>query len=119
MAARDATELPPTVTRLVRWDQQEAKAKFAEVIRRARGEGPQLVTTRGGKPVHGADVIVQVTMLDMEMGPQEFRLRETAPGVYSHAAPVLVMVGHWGLAFDVTPAGGQPLHVQVVDHATG
>ena len=78
-----------------------------------------LQLTRGGKPVHGADVIVQVTMLDMEMGPQEFRLRETAPGVYSHAAPVLVMVGHWGLAFDVTPAGGQPLHVQVVDHATG
>jgi prevent-host-death family protein len=29
----------------------EAKAKFSEVVRRARGEGPQLVTTRGGKPV--------------------------------------------------------------------
>jgi hypothetical protein len=46
-------------------------------------------------------------------------LRETAPGVYSHAAPALVMVGHWGLAFNVTPAGAQQFNVQVVDHATG
>lgn len=36
---------------LVRWDQQEAKAKFSEVVRRARSEGPQLVTTRGAKAV--------------------------------------------------------------------
>lgn len=36
---------------LVRWDQQQAKAKFSEVVRRARTEGPQLVTTRGAKPV--------------------------------------------------------------------
>jgi prevent-host-death family protein len=35
----------------VKWDQQEAKAKFSEVVRRARTEGPQLVTTRGTKPV--------------------------------------------------------------------
>jgi prevent-host-death family protein len=36
---------------LVRWDQQQAKAKFSEVVRRARSEGPQLVTTRGAKSV--------------------------------------------------------------------
>jgi prevent-host-death family protein len=36
---------------LVRWDQQQAKAKFSEVIRRARSEAPQLVTTRGAKTV--------------------------------------------------------------------
>ena len=36
---------------LVRWDQQQAKAKFSEVVRRARSEGPQLVTTRGAKVV--------------------------------------------------------------------
>lgn len=36
---------------LVRWDQQQAKAKFSEVVRRARSDGPQLVTTRGAKPV--------------------------------------------------------------------
>jgi antitoxin Phd len=51
MPAPDAPKLPSAVARLVRWDQQEAKAKFSEVVRRARGEGPQLVTTRGGKPV--------------------------------------------------------------------
>jgi copper transport protein len=75
--------------------------------------------TRDGKPVRGADVVVGVTMLDMEMGQQEFRLRETAPGVYSKAAPSLVMVGHWGLAFNVTPPGSQEFNVQLVDHATG
>ena len=45
-------------------------------------------------------------MLDMEMGHQEYALKETAPGVYSHSAPALVMVGHWGLDFDVQPPGG-------------
>jgi prevent-host-death family protein len=39
------------VAGLVRWDQQQAKAKFSEVVRRARSEGPQMVTTRGAKPV--------------------------------------------------------------------
>jgi prevent-host-death family protein len=51
MSRQNAAALPPAIARLVQWDQQEAKAKFSEVVRRARGEGPQLVTTRGGKPV--------------------------------------------------------------------
>jgi prevent-host-death family protein len=51
MDLREDAGFPPAVARLSRWDQQEAKAKFSELIRRARGEGPQLVTTRGGKPV--------------------------------------------------------------------
>jgi copper transport protein len=76
--------------------------------------------TRDGKPVRGADVLIRVAMLDMEMGQQEYRLSETAPGVYTHAAPALVMVGHWGLSFDVTPHGAkQPFDVLIVDHATG
>jgi hypothetical protein len=29
------------------------------------------------------------------------------------------MVGHWGLAFNVTPKGAQPFTALVVDHATG
>ena len=57
--------------------------------------------TRDGAPVRGADVTTSVAMLDMEMGQQAYRLAETAPGVYSHSAPALVMVGHWGLSFDV------------------
>jgi hypothetical protein len=29
------------------------------------------------------------------------------------------MVGHWGLTYTITPKGGQPFSVLVVDHATG
>jgi copper transport protein len=75
--------------------------------------------TRGGNPVHGADIVIRVDMLDMAMGQQEYRLSETAPGVYTHAAPALVMVGHWGLSFTITPRGQQPFDVLIVDHATG
>jgi copper transport protein len=78
-----------------------------------------LQITKGGKPVTGADVTMTFAMLDMEMGTQEFQLTETSPGVYSRTTPALVMVGHWGLSFDVTPKGGQPFTAVVVDHATG
>jgi copper transport protein len=78
-----------------------------------------LQITKDGQPVTGADVTVTFAMLDMEMGNQEYQLSETAPGVYSHPAPALVMVGHWGLSFNVTPKGGQPFTALVVDHATG
>jgi copper transport protein len=53
------------------------------------------------------------------MGNQAYRLSETSPGVYSHAAPALVMVGHWGLSFEVTPKGGSPFAVLLVDRANG
>ena len=75
--------------------------------------------TKGGKPVRHADVLLSFAMLDMEMQNQEYRLSETAPGVYSRAAPALVMVGHWGLSFEVTPQEGQPLTVLLVDRANG
>jgi copper transport protein len=55
----------------------------------------------------------------MEMGQQAYRLREVSPGVYARSAPALVMVGHWALAFDITPQGGQPFAVQLVDRANG
>jgi len=75
--------------------------------------------TRGGKPVSGAEVVIGATMLDMEMGTQSYALTETSPGVYTHAAPALVMVGHWGLSFDVTPKSGAPFSVLLVDRANG
>jgi copper transport protein len=78
-----------------------------------------LELTRNGQPVRHAEIVLQFLMLDMEMGTQEDQLRETAPGFYSHSAPALVMVGHWGLSFNVTPPGGQPFDVLLVDHATG
>lgn len=75
--------------------------------------------TKSGKPVRGATVFVTFEMLDMVMQNQEFRLSETAPGTYSHAAPALVMVGHWGLSFSITPPNGQAFTVLVVDRADG
>ena len=75
--------------------------------------------TRDGRPVTGANVTATFAMLDMEMGQQAYDLKETDPGVYEHAAPALVMVGHWGITFDVEPPGGQPFDVTVVDRANG
>jgi copper transport protein len=75
--------------------------------------------SRGGKPVRGADVTATFTMLDMEMGQQAYQLAETRPGVYEHSGPALVMVGHWGVSFDIEPRGSQPFTVLLVDHATG
>jgi copper transport protein len=75
--------------------------------------------TRGGRPANVARVIAGFTMLDMEMGSQQYVLRRTAPGLYERSIPALVMVGHWGLAFEITPPGGQPFTVSFVDRATG
>ena len=74
---------------------------------------------QNGKPVSGADVVESFLMLDMEMGTQAYRLSETAPGTYEHDAPALVMVGHWGLSYEITPPGAQPFTVLLVDRATG
>ena len=81
----------------------------------------QVAITKGGKPVTGADVKVRFTMLDMEMGQQVYQLTEQAPGtgVYQHDAPAFVMVGRWGVDVNVTPPGGQPFDVTVLDHAGG
>ncbi|MGN6800147.1 MAG: CopD family protein, partial [Gaiellaceae bacterium] len=78
-----------------------------------------LRVSRHGQPVRSADVTVQFSMLDMEMPNQEYRLSETPPGLYSRSAPALVMVGHWGLSFTVTPKNAAPFTAIVVDHATG
>jgi copper transport protein len=79
----------------------------------------QVAISRGGKPVRNADVTLDFAMLDMEMGQQAYHLSETAPGTYGHAAPALVMVGHWGLSFQVAPPGQKPFTVLLVDKANG
>jgi copper transport protein len=79
----------------------------------------QVAVSRGGKPVRNADVTVDFAMLDMEMGQQAYHLSETAPGTYGHAAPALVMVGHWGLSFQIEPPGQKPFTVLLVDKANG
>ena len=75
--------------------------------------------TRGGKPVRNASVITKFTMLDMEMGDQTEQFREVSPGLYQRATPALVIVGHWGLSYEVTPPGAAPFTVLLVDRATG
>ena len=75
--------------------------------------------TKNGAAVRGAEIVLTFEMLDMEMGNQAYRLQETAPGTYSRAAHALVMVGHWGLSFSVTPARGTAFNVLLVDRANG
>jgi copper transport protein len=75
--------------------------------------------TRNGRPVRGAEVTATFAMLDMEMGQQGYHLVEKQPGVYQRSAPALVMVGHWGLSFEIRPPGHAPIDVTFLDRATG
>src|ERR1700733_4440118 len=75
--------------------------------------------TRNGQPVRGANVTLLFNHLEMEMPTQEYQLTETQPGVYSRAAPGLVMVGKWGLTFQVPPRQGLPFTALIVDQADG
>ena len=75
--------------------------------------------TRNGQPARGANVTLLFNHLEMEMPTQEYQLTETQPGVYSRATPALVMVGRWGLTFQVTPAHGPPFTALIVDQANG
>jgi copper transport protein len=75
---------------------------------------------RDGEPVRGADVTARFTMLDMEMGQQNYRFKEETSSVYAlrDAAP-LVMVGHWALDFTITPPGEKSFQVLLLDKAAG
>jgi copper transport protein len=75
--------------------------------------------TKDGEPVRHATVIAGFAMLDMEMGIQKYVLPELSPGLYERAAPALVMVGHWGLSFEITPPGQQPFTITLVDRTAG
>jgi hypothetical protein len=69
--------------------------------------------------VRGANVTLTFDMTTMQMPQQQYQLTETAPGVYSRAAPALVMVGDWGLNFQVTPKSGPPFNALILDQANG
>jgi copper transport protein len=75
--------------------------------------------TKGGQPVRGANVTLTFNHLEMQMPTQEYQLKEISPGVYSRAAPALVMVGKWSLSFQITPQSGPPLTALIVDQADG
>jgi hypothetical protein len=75
--------------------------------------------TRNGQPVRGANVTLTFNHTEMQMPQQEYQLAETAPGVYSRAAPALVMVGRWALTFQISPPGGPPVTALIIDQANG
>jgi copper transport protein len=75
--------------------------------------------TKGGVPVRGATVTLLFNHLEMQMPQQEYSLREIRPGLYSRGAPALIMVGKWGLSFQVAPRGAPPFTALIVDQADG
>ena len=76
--------------------------------------------TKSGQPVRGADVTLTFDMTTMEMPEQEYQLTETQPGVYSRAAPALVMVGRVGADLpDHPPKSGPPFTALILDQANG
>jgi copper transport protein len=101
---------------------QHGKYRLAFKVQPNRAAVPNsfsVAISADGKPVRDADVTTTFTMLDMAMGQLAYHLPETAPGVYGRSAPALVMVGHWGLTFDVRPRDDQPFMVLLVDKANG
>ena len=87
--------------------------------RAAAPDSFELRITRDGQPVRGANVTLTLNHLEMQMPQQEYQLSEISPGVYARAAPALVMVGKWGLSFQVTPKGAAPFSALIVDQANG
>jgi copper transport protein len=75
--------------------------------------------TKGGQPVRGANVTLTFNHTEMQMPQQQYQLTETQPGVYSRAAPALVMVGKWALGFQITPQGGPSFNALILDQANG
>jgi copper transport protein len=75
--------------------------------------------TKHGRPVRHASVTLTFNHTEMEMPQQEYQLKETRPGLYARAAPALIMVGKWSLAFNVTPKTGAPFTALILDQANG
>ena len=63
-----AQQHPPRVQPLA-WKLEDAKARFSEVVRRARTEGPQRVTVRGKDAV----MVIAVETLEKLLPPEKPR----------------------------------------------
>ena len=75
--------------------------------------------TKDGQPVRGAIVTLTFNHTEMQMPQQEYQLAETQPGIYSRAAPALVMVGKWALGFQIAPKSGPSFNALILDQANG
>jgi copper transport protein len=109
---------PGPVSRVVRHGPYTLRFRFTP-NRAAVPNSFNVTITKGGEPVQGADVTTTFAMLDMEMGQLAYHLPERGGGTYGRSAPALVMVGHWGLSFDVRIPGQPPFNVILVDRANG
>jgi len=109
---------PGTVSETVKHGRYQLKFRV-QPNRAAVPNSFSVAISANGQPVRGADVTTTFTMLDMQMGQLAYKLPETAPGSYTRSAPALVMVGHWGLTFDIRPKGGHPFTAVLVDKASG
>jgi copper transport protein len=136
LAAATLSSLPPPPKALASVGQASARVGPGPVTRTVRRGAYRLVFTvqpnraavpneffvaisRNGVPVRRADVTATFTMLDMEMGQLAYHLPEVSAGRYGRSAPALVMVGHWGLSFDIRPPRAAPFTVALVDKASG
>ena len=79
------------------------------------------VKDKNGKPVEGASVLLQTTMLDMDMGTQSLQLRAVdtdSPGTYDGQAD-LDMGGDWSFAIKVLPAGAKDFETTTYEIVVG
>jgi copper transport protein len=104
---REVRSGPYTLDLTIAPNRAAAPSRFSVTIR------------RDGRAVTGATVIAHFLMLDMDMQAQAYTLPEGPAGTYSRTEPALVMVGHWGLSFEVTPRGQRPFTVVIEDVAQG
>ncbi len=109
---------PGTVARTVTRAGYELKV-LVSPNRAAAPDSFALRLTRGGRPVRGADVTLTFDMTTMQMPQQEYQMTEAWPGVYERSTPALVMVGDWGLTFQIAPRSGLPFSVLILDQANG
>jgi hypothetical protein len=77
--------------------------------------GAVVALTRRQTPVNGARVRLTYTMPGMGAAGIVRVLRQSAPGRYADAGPILGMVGRWNLRIDAAPRRGAPFHVDLVD----
>jgi copper transport protein len=101
---------------------QRAGYKLDVLVSPNRAAAPDsfaLRITKNGSPVRGATVTLTFNHLEMQMPQQEYQLTESRPGVYSRTAPALIMVGKWGLSFQVAPRGAPSFTALIVDQANG
>jgi hypothetical protein len=113
--------------------QRGPRTRVAQAVKRAGYELQMLVTpnkaaapdsfalriTKNGQLVRAANVTLTLNHTEMQMPQQEYQLTETRPGVYSRAAPALVTVGKWALAFQIAPKNAPAFTALILEQADG